>query len=62
MTLNPQASTSKGKQRHTWVEPNYSQLTTGQTLLKQSFVLPPEGTNIKQSWEQMQVLKIKLTL
>lgn len=57
MKLNPQASTSKGKQRHTLVGSNYSHLTTAQNVPKHSFVLHPEGTNIKQSWEQMQVLK-----
>lgn len=56
MKLNPQ-STSEGKLRYTLVESNYSHLTTAQNVPKQSFVLHPEGTNIKQSWEQMQVLK-----
>lgn len=57
MKLNPQAPTSKGRQGHILGEFNYSHLTTVLNVPKQSFVLHPEGTNVKEIWEQMQVLK-----
>lgn len=47
----------KANKDTTLVETNHSHLTTVQNVPKQSFVLHPEGTNIKQSWQQMQVLK-----